>query len=480
MLKFEQLETKIWDVYNDDEKVHTLNLITSTITNKYFIVTSYLEKMSKVLGEEFDEWFINYLQESDEIEEKYNFLLDNVEKIKYFVNKYMDKSDLDFSKFVDESKAKKNSIFFKDNEIKRIIQLSSYLKLYSAISNSDSKLNQKLHTNIYNKLAEDIMNDNDIIFKLFNVIKTKTFRYNHTDSYMWEYIKLIQCKSVDVHVIEIFNFIMNSILILCEEDKNPITYFVSVVDESVKWFLRSVYKGSIIYDDSISTEDIHGMNINNLKSYCYNDTLGQLKKIAFDKLHYQIEEEPHKFDCIDSNEAITTFHNRTSRIENLSPMTECIIYPIISVITEIPYAHFKTLSPEHAAVLSAYMKNIFSQVFKGKYENIFTLLDYYPLEYPAIMTTYKIKGIHNFINLQDSVKNFYGFNTKIIAKDIISYFIGRIARVKFSNIYTGDILPNGIPLGKIEAEMVEFFTYLFSGKMRNEIEKMKELVLSDF
>jgi len=85
---------------------------------------------------------------------------------------------------------------------------------------------------------------------------------------MWQYIKNVQGKDIDSHVIDIFNFIMNHILILCEEDKNPITYFVGVIDESVKWFLRSVYKGSTIYD-------IQGINTDNLKTYSYNDTLGR-------------------------------------------------------------------------------------------------------------------------------------------------------------------------------------------------------------
>ena len=94
---------------------------------------------------------------------------------------------------------------------------------------------------------------------------------------------MIQCKSIDVHVIEIFNFIMNSILILCEEDKNPIVYFVSVVQESINWFLRSVYKGQIVYDDTISTEDIHGSNIDNLKTYAYVSMLENKLKELYKK-----------------------------------------------------------------------------------------------------------------------------------------------------------------------------------------------------
>jgi hypothetical protein len=176
--------------------------------------------------------------------------------LKEFVNSYLTSQNFDYSTFVDETKIKKNSILFRPEEIQKIIQLSCYLKIYSVIFNNEKlKLGQKAHRVIYNKLAYEIV-ETEIVRKIYDVIKTKTFRYNLTDRFMWEYIKNVQGKDIGTHIIEIFNFIMNNILVLCEEDKNPITYFVGVIDESVKWFLRSVYKGTTVYDDSIATEDI--------------------------------------------------------------------------------------------------------------------------------------------------------------------------------------------------------------------------------
>jgi hypothetical protein len=181
-------------------------------------------------------------------------------------------------------------------EIFEIIKLSSYLKIYSVISNNENlKLGQTSDREIYNLLASEIV-ETEVIRKIYDVIKTKTFRYNLTDKFMWEYIKNVQGKDIGIHVIEIFNFIMNHILILCEDDKNPITYFVGVIDESVKWFLRSVYKGSIVYDDSISTEDIQGINTDNLKTYSYNDTLGRLKGIAYEKIYELLQRQAMSID----------------------------------------------------------------------------------------------------------------------------------------------------------------------------------------
>ena len=284
MIKISKITPKEWKLEKDNSEELAIKLISSTITNKFHIVTKYIENVSEVIGPDFDQWFFKLLNDCKNEEEKYLILVDNVDKLKSYIDLFMDKMNFDFSIFVDMSKVKKNSILFTVDDIEKIIRLSGYLKLYSVISNSDLRLGQRLHKKIYNLIAKDIIKT-DIVYKIFNVIKTKTFRYNITDRYMWDYIKMIQCKSIDVHVVEIFNFIMNYILVLCEEDRNPITYFVSVVEESVKWFLRSVYKSSIVYDDSVSTEDIHAININNLKTYSYNDTLGRLKGIALKQIH---------------------------------------------------------------------------------------------------------------------------------------------------------------------------------------------------
>ncbi|MGD2072713.1 MAG: hypothetical protein PVG65_04415, partial [Candidatus Thorarchaeota archaeon] len=250
MVEFNKGTTqKEWSIIFKDKKFD-LQLVPSSITNKFNIITDFIERVSKTCGDEFDQWFENLVENSSSEENKPLAIIEGTNKLKRFVNHYLDSQNIDYSSFVDKSKAKKNSILFQEDEIERIIKLSCYLKIYSIISNSEHlKLGKKLHKQVYNKLAEDVA-DTEIISKIFKVVQTKTFRYNLTDKFMWEYIKTIQCKDIGVHVIEIFNFIMNNILILCEEDKNPITYFVGVVDESVKWFLRSVYKGSIVYDDS--------------------------------------------------------------------------------------------------------------------------------------------------------------------------------------------------------------------------------------
>jgi len=481
LIRFEQKEQKDWQILYDKTAVVNLNLVSSSITNKFSIIANFIEGISKTFEKKFDKWFLRLLSsyyKSGDL--RFTLLMENITELKSFVNGYIDSRNIDFSQFVDESKAKKSSILFAAGEIEKIIKLSGYLKMYAIFSNTEGlKLDQKLHRKVYNELAAEVL-DSDVVFKIFNVIKTKTFRYNLTDRYMWDYIKMIQCKSIDVHVIEIFNFIMNSILVLCEEDRNPITYFIGVIDESVKWFLRSVYKGSIIYDDSISTEDIHGLNINNLKTYAYNDTLGRLKGIAYEQIYESLEEVSSiTFGGDGSDQTITEFQNRVSNIKYVSPLCECLVFPVLSKLTSIPYSHFKTLSPEHAIVLSVYAQRLLTETFVGEYRSLLSLLNYYPSDSPSPVTTYKLKAVHDHINKQNHLKDFFGFNEKIVPYDILSYFVGRISRINFYSVWDGKRLV-GIPLSKIELDMIDFYTLFFARKLEKQFEQMKKAMSTDF
>ena len=480
MVKFEQAGPKEWRILVDENELTKLQLLPSSVTNKFYIVTNFIERVAEFHGKDFSTWFVNLINECNDEGKRAAAIIASTDKMKDYVNRYLDNLAIDYTVFVDESKAKKNSILFRAPEIDKIIRLSCFLKVYSIFSNSHQfSLGKKLHVEVYNRLAADIMTT-DIVSKIFDVVKTKTFRYNLSDKFMWEYIKTIQCKDIGIHIIEIFNFIMNNIIILCEENKNPITYFVGVVDESVKWFLRSVYKGSIVYDDSISTEDIHGININNLVTYSFNDTLGRMKSIAFDKIYRELEKENStKLDKDDSDQYIINFHNRLSGINYISPLCASLVFPLLSRMTDITYVHFKTISAEHAAVLSYYLNQLLIKTFKSDYKNLFQLLDYYPLTSPSINTTYKIKSIHEYIQTQNSLKSFYGFNTKSLPHKVLCHFVGRVSRINFCHLITGQKL-SGIPLSKVEGDMIHLYTLLFSGNLDAKIEELTTHMNADF
>ena len=485
MIEFENPHIKTCIVKKDGEEMITIPLISSTVTNKFCIIQSFISRLSDFFcsNNEFDDWLEYFLLTYEhDYENRYQIILDNISEIKRFVDEYFEHAGIDFDQFLDESKAKKTTILFTPFEIKEIAKHSGYLKIYSLISNSETlKLDQRLHKHIYNEFLKDISHS-DVTMKIFNVIKTKTYKYNFTDKYMWDYISLVQCKSIDLHVIQIFNFIMNSIFILCEETRNPITYFVTVVDESIKWFLRSVYKTSVIYEDSVATENIQGMNVNNLKTYSYNDTIGRLKGISYESLYKQFEDSAVLTVAPKENEKDTelvAFQNRIKDITYISPISEHFMYPILSKATGIPYQHFKTLSPEYSAVISSFMQNIFRNAFKTEYKNIIDLMGYYPTNQPPLATTYKVKDIHNAVNYQNQVNSFFGFNTKILSTNIMSHFVGRVSRITFRNVFNGSKI-SGTPLNKIESDLVKFYTQYWAGNLSDEIDQINKMINSVF
>ena len=516
MLTIENNELKQWSIIYNDEPPIKIFLEPSTITNKFRIVVDFIRNLSTYHGDEFDKWFFQFikdtelpfthLEESDKLlkrakvtesEARQSTMLHStaqrqlaeavtqrVDKIKEYVDTYLTAQNIDYSKYVDESKAaKKNSILFRENEIDHIIRLSCYLKMYSFVTNrAFFEISQTFHRDVYNLFASEVIKTN-VVSKIFEIIKTKTFRYNMSDKFMWDYIKRFHCKDVGVHVIEIFNFIMNNIIVLCEESRNPIIYFIGVVDESIKWFLRSVYKGTMVYEDEISTEDIHDSSFgDNLMNYSYNDTIGRLKQIAYTKIYKELEKQN---TSIDQENYITTFKTRledNKTIKFISPLCDCMVFPILSQITEIPYSHFKTIPPDHAAVLSFYLNSLLTKVFYGgEFSNVFMLLDYYPETNPSTHTTYAITPAYKekYIADYNKLKNFFGFNNAAIEHDAISHFIGRMTRLSFDHLLTGK-KATGLQSSKIEAETAQFLLLLFSGRLESKIRLLSGLLDKDF
>jgi hypothetical protein len=488
VLTFEKQETKFWKIKFDDDDLQTnhenknqefiIELLPSSITNKFWIITNFIEQLSEYHFNEFDKWFYNLLLNAKNDEKnKYNIILKNIPQLKKYVDEYINHINFDYSIFVDKSKAKKNSILFKAYEIEMIMRLSSYLKIYAFIGNTKLKLGKKFNKIIFNELAKDLAQNTDVINKINSVISTRTFRYNMTDQYMWQYIQTVKCKDIESHIIEIFNFIMNYIVTLAELNKNPITYFVSVVDESIKWFLRSIYKHTIIYDD-VSNIDIKTSSLNNLKIYTYDDTLERLVEISICRLTEIIE----KNDILtigDDDKNIIKFQNGLQDIKYISPLAESLTYPLMSKITDVPYNYFKILKPKTSSLISGYLYYILEQIFKTKYNNLFKILLYYPDKQPNYYTTYKIKQTEKFINNQNKIKYFMGFNTKPILYDKMCYIVGRLSRLQFKNIFDGSDI-TGLSMQNIELDVIKFYSNYFANNFEKEIHQMKLLINKDF
>jgi hypothetical protein len=324
------------------------------------------------------------------------------------------------------------------------------------------KLPVKFHKEVYTILIEPIAGC-DIVFKLYKLVSSKTHRYNISDKTMWDYIRLIHCQTTDMHVNSIFNFLMNNILVTCQTTSNPIPYFSSVIDQSIKWLLRGVYKDSVIYSDTVQTEDIHTISgKDNLLSYCYNDTIAKLVTIASDYL-----EEVGITD-------IPAFTDKITKLQETSLIAFYITYPILSKILDIPYRYFRPIPTEHSYLLNILTYHYLPDDLKEEFSTLTKLLLHYNEEKRIVKTTYKIKNLQIFFK---TFKTFLTFKNQEFPAEFLSEVIGKIARNKYVDFTTERPIIN-FPLAKLESDLITFYNRYFSGqldetfvKMLDEIEK---------
>ena len=465
MIKFENTGKRKYNinrVEGDEVKLITdLDLMFSPITNKFFRLTEFVEDCSEKLGVEFDDWYCKLITDYKDSKYDYSIIRNNIDQLKVWCDKYLDIIGINFEDYINRSKASKNSIFFDANEIKKVIQASNYLKIYFVIGqDSRMKLVNKFHKETYNKLIGDI-NDNNIIYKLFKIVSSKTYEYNYTDKYMWDYIKTIYCKTTDMHVFSIFNFIMNNILVTCRTDSNPIPYLISVIDESIKWILKNIYKDAIIYSETISTQDVYTIQgKDNLSSYAHNDTIGKLLIISYNQLENA------------GIEKIEPFKNTLNGLKEISLFANYITYPIMSKVLDIPYRHFLTLSVSNAYLLNLLLHDLLPEDFKNQYPVLSRMLLYYNKQKPILKTTYKVKNIDVFT---ETLGTFLSFKNNITPYDFYSSVIGKLSRNTYASFVNDQEIVN-FPLAKLEVDIIKFYNDYFDNRHETLFDGLREKV----
>jgi len=459
MITITEVSKRKYEIHRDDVLLIEMELVFSPVSNKFHKIVDFIQDASKQLGDEFDDFFEKYVVDYKESKFDASVLLKSIPKMKKLCDKYLEKLNINFNNYVNIEKKSKNSIFFDAEELEKMIKASTYLKFYFVICQDlNMKPPIKFHKQIYNDLLSDLSNC-EIIYKLFKLVSSKTYRYNISDKAMWDFLKLVHCKTTDMHVNTIFNFLMNNILVTCNADSNPIPYFSSVIDESIRWILNGVYKDSVVYSDTINTEDIHTISgKDNLLSYCYNDTIGKLVADASNYL-----EELGITD-------ISNFNSIVSQLKEPSLLSNYIVFPILSKVFNIPYRYFRPIPTEHAYMLNLLTLHYLPDTLKNELQTLIKLLLYYNEEKPILKTTYKIKNYSEYFS---TYKEFLGFKNLIFAYDFYSELIGKLARNKYIGFITGKQIMN-FPLAKLEQNMIKFYNMYFSGDLDESFSQMRE------
>jgi len=462
MIKFEMDEKREYTIYNVSGDVKTeiikLSLMFSPITNKFERLSGFIESCSEKMGEEFDTWYVKFLTDYKKSNYNYSILKDNLQPMMNFCNRYQDMLGINFDNYINKNKISRNSIFFDAEDIQKVIKVSNYLKMYFVISqDGNMKLPVKFHKEVYNKLIEPITSCN-IVYKLYKIVSSKTYEYQHSDRYMWDYIKTIYCKTSDMHIMSIFNFIMNNILVTCSPESNPIPYMISVIDESIKWILKNIYKDAIVYSESISVQDVYSVQgKDNLMSYSHNDTIGKLMVSAYNKLEEIGIEDIEKFK------------RDIASLKEISLFSNYITYPILSKVLNIPYRHFLTIPVGNSYMLNILVFSYLSDEFKDQYPVISKLLLYHNTDRPIIKTTYKIKNIKEFLDTFGTFLSFRNYNGSY---DIYSNIIGKLSRNTYVS-FTDDQKISNFPLAKLESDIIRFYNDFFNNHLDSEFKMIE-------
>lgn len=434
-----------------------LQLKFAPVVNKYDKIVETIEEMSTVLGKDFDDWFEKYIKDFIKSGYDHKVIKDNIPQIKKFSVSYIDSLEINFENYINKDKISKTSIFIDDIEIRKIVLVSNYLKLYFILS-QDQKMTlpQRCHKEIFKELVKDIV-DCNIIHKIFKIVSSKIYKYNTTDRYMWEYIKLNLCKSTDIHIITIFNFVVNNILVACKPESNPIPFIISVIDSSIQWILRSVYKDAMLYVEQINTEDVYSQQgRDNLKTYAYNDTIGRLILNSYNSLN-------------DMGIVPDNFDNLVKDTSEKSIVATYLTFPILRKVLDIPYRHLMTIPNQHAYLLNILLYQVLPDWFKEKYPALYNLLIYYNTQKPIAKTTYAIKNIPHF---SATLGTFIGVKNFDFVYTFYSSILGKMVRNTYMNFKTNKA-PSNLPMAKLEEDMISFYNDYFDGRLDDFFEEIR-------
>jgi len=447
-------KTRKYDIIINGEEIVKLELKYTPIVNKFHEITKFIEDASIKLGNDFDIWLTNLLTDYINTNYDHSVIFGNVDKIKLYTDRYLEILDVDYSQFVNKSKKSKNSIFFDVIEIENLIKASYYLKIYSLFTQDiHMQPADVYYKEIYNILIKDIKTQ-DILTKVFNLVSSKINKSQKTDASMWEYVKLTLCKTTDIHMLHIFNWINHNILVLCDAHQNPISFMTSVANESINWILRNVYRESLIWSETVNTEDANFVpGKDRLESYAYNDTIAKVLVLAYDCLARENIKE-------------STFKENIQEQKQTSTVARYITFPMLSKALDIPYKHLLTIPSEHSYLLNILLYNFLDIKFKEKYPEITDLILRYNVGKEVKKTTYKLKNNELFMNTFNS---FLNCKNRMYAVDFYSNIIGKLYRNDYKHFKNS---VRTIHIHKLEKDLISLYNKYFNDDMDDELKAL--------
>ena len=459
----------------DDEKeklvkIIDIDLISSSLTNRFDIVANLFDDLCKLIPDDFIPWYTGMMTEYMASDYNSEVIVAHTQNFIDIADKYIVAKNVNFSSFVDYKKASKTSIIFTVDDLWALAQASVCLKMYSLIGyDSVMKLPDNSHKIIYSAFIQRCQ-DCGTTTKIYQTMRSRTYKSSMTDRYMWDLIKMMVVETPESYSLLIFNFLLNNLLSTLDITANPISFIVSVIDDSIGWMIRGVYKDKILYSEMFGgSADIYGtgMSKDSLNIYCCNDVIGKAAKAGMEILENEY--------CITQDD-FREVQDRLDRIVSICTSMNTIILPIASKVLDIPYKYLLTSPPKHIMLLGVLLHQCSKDILDDRFPIIHEFLLAAPVCHDtSVRSSYKIKNLRNILN--ENQYKIFGFNSRALRYNIMSMICGKLYMNKkdLVSLVDGDPL-QGINYAELENDIVIFFSELYSGQLNNMLASITKKV----
>jgi hypothetical protein len=416
----------------------------NTMSNNFDTAISSIQAMSEIMGKVFDDYifnFVNGYQKCDTEDERYAFLKENVNKTLQFSTVFVSENNINYAEFADESQRTNDSIFFDTKDILKILKLSQSLKTYSIVLNTETGIDLENRRAIWNKFITLLKADHlpSKLHKFLEIISI-----NEKNNKIRDYSEKTVADdedNIDNLILETLNFILFEKLITHDYKRNPIPFFVGILNTNIEYGGKYKPDNSIVFIDDDEVDKI-------------DDKIsrrGSTEKIRADK---NILKQLYRISLFYLSSAYKSTHNSKignqkykkilEKIEYTNPFWNTILAPALSKPIGIGCEKLREIPPKQAAVISFYSGAKLNSILSKKYQNLFRLAYLFPINSPDFRF-YRLKKVSQFINatLQFPVKDLSSIGgSRIYTLRLIEDFIGKIKSTPFCSICTGHVINN--------------------------------------
>lgn len=443
-----------------------LNLLQSSLLNKFEIIQSLFKELNKLLPE-YSDFIYDLIVSYEESDYDSELIYRNANKFLELADKYINIKDIDFNSFSNPKKATKSSILFSPDDIRSIAIATTALK-FSCLFFYDQKykVSENIKKIIYNKFIKKCK-DLKTTDKIFQIVAATNYRSAQSDRYMWDLIKMSCMETPETTISSVFNFFMNNLLVLLDPTQNPVHFLISIVRDNIKWLMSELYKEKILFEENFgASEAVYGTSVSkeSFFIFCCNDVISKAASAGL-----KILEDEYK---LNSDEFLNV-RDRLDTVHYTDPIMRLFTIPIISKVLEIPYNYLIISPPKNLILISLLIYFLSKNTRLEKYNVLYEFLCCYPEQSNSFVvnSSYKIRDIDKLLENQTPL---FGINSRKLKYELLSPICGilSVSKRNLNSILDGSKISKVTYLD-LETDAINFYTDFYSNDLEPTFEDIR-------